>query len=301
MRYAAWMLLGTAATFGLGTGALSTAAMAQSDPVVLKPSSPWNVDYGATKCRLARTFGEGRDRHALLLDQHYPGSGAGLTIAGRSFRKFRNLEETQIAFGTGLASQTGEPFLGELGRMKHALVFSSVSFGNGETGGAGETPASTVAGVRELNTAIGAKIDHLSVTQGRRTVRLETGSLAKAFEALNACTRNMVTSWGFDVEKQMSVATPPVFKNMERTAKRIQESYPSRALTRGESAIVRLRVTIDEKGEMENCVLNEATVTQTLDSPACSQMRFAEFDPAIDVNGDPIRSYFTTTITYRIN
>ena len=54
------------AAFALAAIATVTSpAAAAADPVVLKPSSPWNVDFAETKCRLARLFGEGDDRHLL--------------------------------------------------------------------------------------------------------------------------------------------------------------------------------------------------------------------------------------------
>jgi hypothetical protein len=56
----------------LALAALSTALAAmpaQAEPVVLKPSSPWNVDFGEDKCRLSRLFGEGENQHYLAFQQ----------------------------------------------------------------------------------------------------------------------------------------------------------------------------------------------------------------------------------------
>ncbi|KEO90343.1 hypothetical protein EH31_09645 [Erythrobacter longus] len=287
MRFAALGVVGATAFLATGTG-----LAAKNDPVVVTPSSPWNVHYGETKCRLARTFGEGSDMHVLILDQHFPSASAGVTVAGLSFRRFEGREETNVRFSETIAPFTSEPFKGDIGQHKYALVFSSVHFGEISEQGA--------AGIPQLDNKLAADINFLSFSQGRRNVRFETGPLGPAFEALNTCTQDMVREWGFDVEKQMTVAKRPMLKNIDRVVKRIQRTYPSAALSRGESAIIRVRVTVDEMGEVENCVLNDLTVTKALESPACREMRFAEFDPAIDVNGKPIRSFYTTSITYQI-
>ncbi|MEP1420738.1 MAG: energy transducer TonB [Erythrobacter sp.] len=308
MRIVCWSILATIASFGLGA-----IAHANKEPVSLKPSSPWSLDYGETKCRLVRGFGEGDDKHYLILDQHFPSRGAGLTVAGPEFRRFRGREETIIGFSDNAEPRSREPLKGDLGDVRHALIFSSVYFGmkparivvagegapvQGDKDAGGDDFA---AGIPGLNTDLGSDANYLSLTQKKREVRFETGPLAPAFEALNSCTNDMVTDWGFDVEKQMTVAKRPAFKNVDSVAGRIQKGYPNAAVRQGVSAILRMRVTIDENGNVEECFLNGLTNTDRLKSTACSEMYdHAEFDPALDIFGRPIRSFYTTSITYRI-
>ena len=292
---------------------ISSTAEAKGEPVVLTPGSNWNVDFGATKCRLARTFGEGEDIHVLLIDQHYPSSGATLTVAGPSFRGFRNRKETYVALGDALEPFKTEPLTAELGSIRHGLVFPNIYFKQLQPVIArnGQKPperASEQAGadaqVRtspQLDTGFGAAVSYLSFRQRSREVRLDTGPLGEAFEVLNTCTRDMIRDWGFDVESQLAVVKGPVWTNQESVSRRIADRYPAKALRRGESAVLRMRVTIDTEGRVEDCVINEVTMTEALESPACEEMRRAEFEPAINAAGDPVRSFFTTSITYRIN
>lgn len=45
-------------TLALAALSLALAAVpSRAEPVVLKPSSPWSVDFGENKCRLVRFFG----------------------------------------------------------------------------------------------------------------------------------------------------------------------------------------------------------------------------------------------------
>ena len=302
----------SALALGIVMAGFSSPAQAAKEPVVLKARTPWNVDFGETKCRLARTFGEGEDMHVLLVDQHYPSSGASVTVAGSSFKRFTNRKETLVALGDASQPFEAPAMKAELGRISHGLVFSNIYFlkdqpavlieareaadAANETGD--DAPVRISA---QLDAEFGADIEYLSFTQGSREVRLETGPLGEAFEVLNTCTSDMLREWGFDVETQRLVTKGPVWTNRDAITRRIVDSYPRRALRRGESAVLRMRVTIDEQGGVEDCVINEVTQTETLQSPACEQMQGAEFKPAVNVVGQPVRSFFTTSITYRIN
>lgn len=308
MRVVYWSVLAVSACSGFAVD-----AQASNEPVVLEPSSPWNLDYGETKCRLVRSFGADDDKHYLILDQHSPSTAAGLTAAGSAFRRFEGREETSIGFTDMAEPRTIEPLKGNLGDVRHALIFSNVYFGvkpaaiimagerSPKQSGEGAGGDNAASGIPGLNTNLGSDANYLSLTQKKREVRFETGPLAPALEALNTCTRDMVRQWGFDVEKQMTVAKRPVFKNVASIAERIQKGYPNAALRAGESAILRMRVTIDENGNVEECFLNGLTKTERLKSTACSEIYdYAEFEPALDMNGAPIRSFYTTSITYRI-
>jgi len=62
-----------------------------------------------------------------------------------------------------------------------------------------------------------------------------------------------------------------------------------------------MRLIVNEQGEMEECFMSAATTTEKLESPACTEFENAEFSPALDTNGEPMRSYYATRITYVIN
>ncbi|UAB79109.1 hypothetical protein INR77_05310 [Erythrobacter sp. SCSIO 43205] len=157
-----------------------SSAQAGKEPYVIPAGSKWNVDYGAAKCRLSRTFGSGPNTHVLLLDQSGAGSTAALTVAGPSFERFRLKKDTSIDLG-GSTTIEAEPRRAQLGTMRYGIVFSGLDFG-------GEDEDSEAS---KLDVTIGNSIDHLTFTQGRRAVRLETGPLGEAFDVLNDCTRRL--------------------------------------------------------------------------------------------------------------
>ncbi len=82
--------------------------------------------------------------------------------------------------------------------------------------------------------------------------------------------------------------------------RRIQDAYPSRARNRGEQGLVRMRVIVSPEGTVENCTIIKATEADNLESPACRAMLGAQFSPALDAAGQPMRSYYVTRITYQM-
>lgn len=71
-------------SLGLGMVALALAgqAAAADEPLVLKPTSNWQVDYAEDKCRLARKFGEGDTLTVVMFEQDGPSERFGMTFGG---------------------------------------------------------------------------------------------------------------------------------------------------------------------------------------------------------------------------
>lgn len=275
-------------------------AEANDEPVVLTPSSPWNAHFAAEKCRLAGVFGEGEDRHVLFLEQHYPGTGAAMTVAGPAFQNFRGQSTVKLTFSDAEEPRKTEPYKGNMGELGPALIYNGLTFrehsDQEDSADAGaQVPQSAIG---QLDTAFGAGMDYIALAQGDKSVRFETGSMRQAFEVLNNCMISLIEEWGLDAQQQITATKRPVWRNHRSITRRIAAEYPSAALRAGESGIVRLRVIVDPKGKVEECVLNIATATEKLESPACKQMRKAKFDPALDAQGQPMRSYFATSISY---
>ena len=131
-------------------------------------------------------------------------------------------------------------------------------------------------------------------------MRLDTGPLGEAFAVLNQCTKDLLQEWGLDAEKHETATRLPKWKNEKSIAARIGRAYPTSALNRGEQGIFRMRVMIDENGRVTDCVIDEATIAERLESPACRVMMDADFEPALDAQGTAFPSYYATSITYRI-
>lgn len=90
-------------------------------------------------------------------------------------------------------------------------------------------------------------------------------------------------------------------RDLSRWTNRIAENYPVRALRQELEGSVGVTVVVNAVGRVSNCSVVESSGHQVLDDAACKGMiRYARFNPALDNNGDPIESLFTTTFTYSL-
>lgn len=270
------------------------------NPVVLKPSSQWNVDYAADSCRLVRLFGEGENQHYLAFQQYGPAKGFGLTIAGPGFKKFRSLETTMIHFSEAQAPRESMPFSGTIGDFGPGVIYVNMGIEEEPAPTAAEQAKAPGPGVPTLDLAQGKQVQFITLRQGKHAVRLDTGRLDQAFAVLNQCTLDLVRDWGLDPQRHVDAQSRPFWNNQEAIVRRIQREYPAEAARIGEQGIMRMRVIVSAEGTVESCKILKSTETEELESPACKMMKNATFDPARDAAGVPFRSYFVTSITYKL-
>ena len=91
-------------------------------------------------------------------------------------------------------------------------------------------------------------------------------------------------------------------KGQARWAARIPENYPSRAVRSGTEGTVGVSVTVGPNGKVSACSVSSSSGSDVLDEAACDGMRrYAQFDPALDEDGNPTSASWGTRIVYRLN
>lgn len=281
-------------------------AVAQQEPgPVFEPSSPWHLDGSEERCRLARRFGEGESSLMLFMEMHEPSAYVDIMLAGPAMDKIRSRQAVSLVFGD-LPPITVEKYtIGSLEGSGTALMTSGVSFEAPETEPKIESDGPWEDTLYEESGLPGAAserfvgVESLSVMQGdkfRATIRMP--NFHTALEAFDICTENFVTFWGLDLEKHKTRIRGPKWKNLKPVVRRIQQRYPAAALRAGEQGIVRFRVLVDEAGRVTDCQQSDATLLDKLDSPICREMQRAQFDPALDAEGKPMRSYYASKVRY---
>lgn len=273
------------------------AGPALAKPVEFAPSTPWNADFGDQKCRLARYFGEGEKRHLLFIDQYGPSEEFGLTLAGPAFRRFASRERTALRFFAAQQALRTEPFTGTVEGIGPAVIYSSVNLERGSEDRASDDVPTTLP---QLDTGFAGQAEFIGLRQKVDEIRLMTGPLADAFALLNQCTRDLAATWGIDADKHLTATRLPLLTNQDAVVRKIMAGYPKAALNEGQQGIVQMRVIISAQGAVEECTLLNTTEAAALQSPACVAMREASFEPALDMQGEPMRSYYSTTIRYQI-
>ena len=279
--------------------------------VVLEPSSPWQLDYAETRCRIGRVFGEGETRSVFYMEQHEPSDDVAWVVAGDAFAAIRSARPFEAQFGPGIDPYTLEPdVVLTLGGYSASLrgngidapdVKSTRNMRRAAAMGTNKFTAENPIGLPALDAVRGKGIDWVEISQGSDRIRLNTGNMGAVFEAMNACMADLVTHWGANPEALKARVTPPMPSNFVQVAKRIQTSYPLPAEREGESADLHIRMMVSAAGEVESCHTTDLTKAENFDDRACEIFsKYARFEPATGADGKAMASYYVTRISYRL-
>lgn len=284
-------------------GAVAAPNLASAKTATLEPLSRWHMDFGEQRCQLLRSFGTDDEKHLLIFRQWSPGRAFNFTASGPALEKFRGLRPTYARFQAAGDEVEGEPMTGDLEGFGASVIYGNFSLGDGpepEGGQNTDFPDSYYAAFPQLDLEKAAEVEFIELRQGKRIVRFNTGPLSDAFDLMNTCTKSLVERWGLDPERHLLATRMPVLENFNRVAGNVARDYPREALNRGEQAILRIRVKVDETGKASDCVINDITSTDKLVSDACRPILDGRFTPALDAEGKPFASYWTTNIRYQI-
>ncbi len=272
--------------------------------LVLKPNSAWVLDMGENKCRIARVFGEDDQQTLFYLEQWDPSVVANWTVAGQPLEKYKSWRDTEFRFAPDGAAgefRFQESTLGDWGNAITQISSLTLSDTNDED----ESERDYIAdprGLPSMDAEAGANIESLSLSQrGKPTIVLELGEMKSVMAAMNNCMANLVEHWGFDVEEQRTVQSPPTVTNLNRVTRRIVDYYPHDALRKGAQADFHLRLTVGSDGLIKSCTLLNQTLAPDFDMerhPCTAFERIGEFEPALTANGNPVDSYYTVRIRY---
>jgi hypothetical protein len=287
----------------------SASALAAKEPLRLKATSNWVVDYKEAGCTLFREFGEGKEKTLVYFNRFAPGDGFKLTIGSKLFGNASGREPAKIQFGPTEEVQEYEYFVGNVALVSDdkmpGLIFKNavnLDGWNAEQKAAWKKNKS-LEGVpyTPMNDTRRAAITYLEIGKplGKGLI-LETGSMAKPMTALSQCVDNLVASWGVDVEKYKtakSLVTP-----LGDPGKWVRpDEYPTNMVSEGQPALVEFRLNVSEQGVATSCHIQATTRPKEFDNAVCkTMMRRAKFTPAQDAAGQPFASFYNNTVRFEI-
>lgn len=143
-----------------------------------------------------------------------------------------------------------------------------------------------------------AAIDEFVIAFSRgRPLALPLGSMVEPLKQLDACAQDLPRNWGLDPAVQQSLQRPAVPIGQESWLG--PGTYPWSFLRNSQSLIVNLRMVMDASGVPTECVVQAPKTQSGAEALTCREiMKVARFEPALDRAGDPVPSYFATTIFY---
>lgn len=296
MKFGFLPLAVIAATFG-------AAAPAVAKTVELAPASPWNLHYDTDSCVLRRAFGEEDQRTQLEMRRFQPGIGLQVTVASKAARTTKR--DYRFRFGDEAEWEQEEyPLYAHFGDDKFkGVIFrhSLIQLPLDEDSEPEEWSRFYIENdVSAMEAEAGAKLQSLTISRAfRDELVLETGPLDKPLVALNQCVDELMTHWGIDVEAHKTRARSAVPVNLAKAGRMID--YPPQMLRKRLPGLVNIRLDIDETGRVTECHIQMPLSDPEFEETSCADIQHAlDFDPALDKDGKPMKSYYVTSVHFRI-
>ena len=294
MRLKAMML----AALACAAPALAQEPEAGASTVELRASSPWQVSFENGVCRAGRLFEAGGKSHVLTFEQIAPTGSVDVMIVGSAIESIELGQPIQIRIADTLLVESPNFTKGQIEDFGASITIMQLGLKPSPTIDETATPMPFGRGI-DLEAL--ADADRISITQNGERVEVITGPLRDVFQVLNDCTAHILKTWGFDAAKLQTAEVGPQILNPLSHARKVQEAYPVRALRNREQGTVGVLVKIDEEGRVYECEIISDSGSKDLNNAACTGMMIAKFEPAKDKAGEPLKSYFSTRISYRLN
>jgi len=273
----------------------------KSAPVVLEPSSPWNVHYADDSCRLIRVFGSGKEAVTLIIDQFEPGDRFRMSLIGKRMKRPAGSADARIRFGAILPEQDVFFYSGSVGKNPAWIFASDIRIrplSEAEKAALSAQGSTPVAPVTD-----GDKASVTAIDIGRplrHPLRLYTGPMKASFAAMDACTDELLTHWGIDVARYKTRSRPATPADSPGTWLKSGD-YPMDMLQKGQPGIVEFRLAVGADGVPTACHIQQSTDPEGFDRTVCEKlMKRARFEPALDKAGKPMASYYRDTVQFAI-
>ena len=258
--------------------ALLLSGAARADTAPRQPTSKWLVEFADNECLLSRSYGSDSNPLILTLEQTPMEQGIALYILKPSNRQDINNGRAQVSFG---AESTDAKF------GAHLLA---------------ERPLRRIlVAVPDASYKAAAKSEVISVSvPGEAKESFSVPGLGAALEVMDQCVVDLGKHWGISAEEQRRVAKPAKpLKPLGRYFSALD--YPTKALKDDAMGRTNVRIAVDETGRPTDCIVMKPSGNKALDSETCRILiQKARFEPAIDVDGRPMKSVVVTAVNWLI-
>lgn len=293
-------MLGAATTY-LAAFALNFGGFAQGKvdgPDNLARVGAWVMNYDRDSCQLMSEFGTGNDLVVLRLTRYEPGDFFELGLYGNRMKTRDARTSGTVDFGLGAKATASLVETGKAAKFD-AMYFSRLRFD-------GWDPYASAAMARSkwvplMTPAQEAAVHGATIEiAGKRSFHLEFGSLAKPMAQMRDCTANLVKSWGYDPQVRDTLRSQPI--PLTAIADWLRPSdYPDKALRGGHNGTVQYRLDVDPAGNVAGCYVLSRTSPDDFADTTCRMVsRRAKFMPAVDHDGNPVRSFFVHRVNWMI-
>jgi hypothetical protein len=133
-----------------------------------------------------------------------------------------------------------------------------------------------------------------------KLVELETGPLDEVMKVMAACRDDLRKYWHIGPENQGAVKVPakvaqPLVNYFN------SDDYPMQAMVAGEGGTSSIVLLIDEKGAIQDCMVDSTSGIATLDAMTCIVLtKRAKFEPATGQDGKPVKDAYMQRVRWEM-
>ncbi len=282
---------------------VAAAGAAEEKPArIFKPSGPWAMEYADQACRLIRNFSDGKSDITLAYERFAMGTELRLGLAGGSLWSPSKNKVISFRYGPDGEARESDLTRTVLSDGRQSFLVRLASLLPPEEVADGKQPPSLAPGaltaLHEAEIAAARGISSIFFSRGfSQTLEIQLGPMAAPVEAMQGCAQDLVKSWGVDPVRYAQMSRPP--EPVGEVSRWISsDDYPREKLVRSQTGIVQLRLIISEEGTVEKCV-TDVERPGPFEEAVCGTIgRKGRFTPALDGDGQPMKSYWTSRISF---
>lgn len=268
------------------------ALVEHGEVVSLTPLSPWHLNFAEEKCRLSRLFGKADKPNIVFFEQSMPSRVFSMTLAGPDVERPSKHGIIRMGMRGDERLAEAQPIAGSVANYGNSFFFGQVSIQDDEAQGAGKKQARHGPGI-SLDEA--KKVDRIVMQKVDRVTSWETGNMEAPFRALNACTLDLLEHRGLDPD-QHRIYVPPAPANEREVVERLKHHFARSWQSAGDFALVRVQLIVETDGRASACYSHYVAYSGEHRPDPCEQMRGLQFEPALDADGEVMRSFYTRDI-----
>lgn len=251
------------------------ASPARADP--RQATGPWHVQFDGVQCVAFREYGT---------------ASKPLTFALKPSPSGKAMRIVVIRKGVGELAQFGETL-----RFDGESVITNALYSADETDK-----------LRMITTDV--PMAQFRSHLGARTIELEGAAVTASFAVddlqsvvggLDNCLVQLRKRWNIGDEYSSRLATEAAPAAGSLRGVLTPDDYPRTAVYREQQGTVTITLLIDVDGRVPDCGVDETSGVPFLDMTSCYFItRRARFKPALDRDGQPVRSSFKQSVSWRI-
>ena len=266
----------------LAMSSAATAAAAASEPK--QPTGKWTVETHANECLLIRSYGTPRNPLFLVISQAPMDAGVAVRI-------LYNREWAVFDHGTATVRfDGGEPIEASFGARLLWNLSKEVKTRTMRMVGLNKESESE----KFLRNAAAVAFD----VPGELKVVFALPDHTEALRSLDDCARNLGVRWGYPLDEQLRIVTPPKRDKGLRSLFS-PDDYPIAAMKAGRMGKADVRLRVGENGSISECSILRSSGSADLDTVTCKVLNErAKFEPARDVDGKAVRGIVVTSIQW---